>query len=74
MQLPQLHTVQVLTANIDEESANLEPDILRSTIKNAVKRAQISGTGHLTDIILSTSCHPNVPSLTNPYTHSRKIS
>ena len=48
---------QVLKTNIEEEIANLEPGVLRATIQNAVKRAQLcinSGGGHLTDIIFST--------------------
>lgn len=52
-----LRTLQALKANIEEEINNLEPDVLRATIQNAVKRAQMcinSGGGHLTDIIFST--------------------
>ena len=49
-------TLEVLKANVEEEIINLEPDVLRTTIENAVKRAQLcinSGGSHLSDIIFS---------------------
>ena len=49
-------TLQELKANIEEEIANLEPDVLRATMQNAVKSAQLCITsrgGHLSDIVFS---------------------
>lgn len=33
--------LQVLKANIEDEITDLEPDVLRVTIQNAIKRAQM---------------------------------
>lgn len=49
-------TLAALKANIEEEVAELTPDVLRKVMENAIKRARLcigSGGGHLRDIIFS---------------------